>query len=247
MKPLKEGRFDWDDYLRRIYTHPKWMKRNASVYDEFGYTALHTCIIYERQHVPALVDLGVDLYPKTKETRQSILHLAVDRGNTDLLNYFLSSLEPKLPLNNNRDANGDTPLHLAARRWRYQRDARCFHVLAFHAKTDMNMVNSNGERPLDILLIQDGYYVPLRWTVPTSVLRHCIVQGAWFGRGRKYAPISIPLELVQFRRCLANCRLSSRALAIALRKSGFCKDLIPLVVVCVEETRELGIWTTWEK
>ncbi|XP_054781845.1 protein ACCELERATED CELL DEATH 6-like [Prosopis cineraria] len=81
---------------------------------------------------------------------QNILHMSAMRGQTDMLKYLL-----KIPMIhhdtlNERDVNGDTPLHLASRKLRLW----TLLLLSRHKMINVNLVNDEGLTARDVVRMQ---------------------------------------------------------------------------------------------
>jgi len=188
--------------------------------------------------VGILVEMEVDIYPKTKKFRNNVLYLAAMYRLPCVLILFLS-METKLNVNA-RNAQGETPLHVAARRWRWDYDRRCFDVL-IDAGANLALIDNDGVYPLDVLLVPDAQCWHGNWQIPLQDLKRYILMGARFGKNTRRARI-IPEELREVQRNAACCRLAARALALVLRKRGVHRNVIPLITAEVEKYRECRIW-----
>ncbi|KAJ7981448.1 Protein ACCELERATED CELL DEATH 6-like [Quillaja saponaria] len=90
------------------------------------------------QHCPDLNEL------LTKKS-ENILHVAAKNGKVDVVNYILKSPELKMLLNE-KDEDGNTPLHLAAMHWH----PKVVSSLTWDNRISLKIVNDDGMTALDV-------------------------------------------------------------------------------------------------
>ena len=80
------------------------------------------------------------------QNRQNILHTAAASGRLNVVNYILQDPELK-KLINQKDANGDTPLHLASFHCR----PRIVHALTWDKRVHFDLLNKKYQTALDAM------------------------------------------------------------------------------------------------
>ncbi|KAK6919046.1 Ankyrin repeat [Dillenia turbinata] len=114
--------------------------------DKNGSYPIH--LASSEDHVDIIQQL-VKYCPDSKELLngkgQNIFHVAAARGKFDVVNYLLKGLE-HVKLMNDKDAEGQTPLHLAIIHCR----PRIAFDLVMDKRIDMTVVNNEGSTALDI-------------------------------------------------------------------------------------------------
>lgn len=237
MNDLVEGQFSWSKVIYlHVHEMPEmqitpWVKRNADKHDKSGNTLLHYALWKECQVVVGqLVAMGTNIYAKTHRDGQNVLHLAARYNLPACLSLFLHIGRFNV---NRRNANGNTPLHLAAEDMRRSGTPyECMHILLQHG-ADLNLLNGSNQTVLDILVLP----MKISSGVSHGLLDDLIRQGARFHR-TKHAEKKYP-RLIHLRRSLARFRLASRATALALRhRKDVHKDVIPLIIQQIELTRD---------
>ena len=89
---------------------------------------------------------------------QNILHIAAASGKLDVVNYILGIPKLRKMMINQKDANGNTPLHLAS----HGCHPRIVHVLTWDKEVDLTLTNKNNQTALDAMeQIVDIKYMPL--------------------------------------------------------------------------------------
>ncbi|ONI17357.1 hypothetical protein PRUPE_3G153800 [Prunus persica] len=98
---------------------------------------------------------------------ENILHVAARRGKDNVVKYFLKNGEFQM-LINQKDSNGNTPLHLATK----HHHPKVVYRLAWHRGTNLKLLNGRGETALDITESNfgtiDSYHGSLTWTILKS-------------------------------------------------------------------------------
>ncbi|KAL6272232.1 hypothetical protein ACE6H2_022924 [Prunus campanulata] len=115
--------------------------------------------------------------PDSKEFRnlndENILHVAARCGKDNVVKYFLKKGEFQM-LINQKDSNGNTPLHLAT----MHHHPKVVYRLAWDTRTNLKLLNGRGMTALDIttrnLGTIDSYHGRLTW----MVLKSAFVQPA---------------------------------------------------------------------
>lgn len=87
-----------------------------------------------------------DLITMTEKQGRNILHIAVESGKYDVVLYILKRGELQ-KLVNQKDDEGNTPLHLASKNWR----PKIVNALAEYDGTDLNAINKEGMTALGII------------------------------------------------------------------------------------------------
>ncbi|CAL2247758.1 unnamed protein product [Prunus armeniaca] len=109
--------------------------------------------------------------PDSKEFRnfneENILHVAARCGKDNVVKYFLKRGELQM-LINEKDSDGNTPLHLAT----MHHHPKVVYRLAWDTRTNLKLLNGRGMTALDItestLATIDSYHGTLTWTVLKS-------------------------------------------------------------------------------
>ncbi|XP_008245030.1 PREDICTED: protein ACCELERATED CELL DEATH 6-like isoform X2 [Prunus mume] len=98
---------------------------------------------------------------------ENILHVAARCGKDNVVKYFLKNGEFQM-LINQKDSNGNTPLHLATK----HHHPKVVYRLAWDTRTNLNLLNGMGETALDITESNfgtiDSYRGSLTWTILKS-------------------------------------------------------------------------------
>ncbi|CAL9013159.1 unnamed protein product, partial [Prunus brigantina] len=114
--------------------------------DEDGNFPIHSAS--SKGHVNIVKEL-LRHCPDSKELRNSsgenILHVAARCGKDNLINHFLKMGEFQM-LINQKDKEGNTPLHLATKRLH----PNVVKILTWHRRTNLNLVNEGGMTALDV-------------------------------------------------------------------------------------------------
>ncbi|KAK7839384.1 protein accelerated cell death 6, partial [Quercus suber] len=114
------------------------------------------------QDYPDMIELLTD-------AGQNILHVAAMYGKAKMLAYMLKRHDLKVEmLINNKDQNGNTPLHLAAMR----RHPMVVSMLTWDKRVDLKALNNKGERALDIALNYSGENPSFRERLTWEALRY---------------------------------------------------------------------------
>lgn len=223
---MKEGPGSWVSLLRANDAHPhrwsrKWLKSNAHQYDGDGLNLLHACLFLRMQTmVGILLDLGIDIFPKTRRGHENVLHLAAQNGLPACLCLFLRSGKFNINL---RDGSGLAPLHWAAYNWRATGDTRCVDLL-LDSGADVNAKDGHENKTvLDILFTFPRVF-------PMDRACAMIQQGARVSGKRFSRHWPNLATLATLQQSLADWWLATRATDIALRKAGMHKDVIPLII-----------------
>ena len=87
------------------------------------------------------IECGENIY-KTSGRQQTLIHLFADEGNTDAIKYLMKYNFDV----NQKDVDGNTPLHLAVMNNHYS-TCKC---LCSQPKISLNIKNNVNESPLDI-------------------------------------------------------------------------------------------------
>ena len=94
-----------------------------------------------------------DMIELLTDEDQNILHVAAMYGKAKMVAYMLKRHDLKVEmLINNKDKNGNTPLHLAAMR----RHPMVVSMLTWDKRVDLKALNKEGKRALDIALNYSG-------------------------------------------------------------------------------------------
>ena len=125
------------------------------VYGEHSrYYPIH--IATRKGHIK-VVKMFLDEYPDMIELLtdegQNILHVAAMYGKAKMVAYILKRHDLKVEmLINNKDRNGNTPLHLAAK----GKHPMVVSMLTWDKRVDLKALNKEGKRALDIALNYSG-------------------------------------------------------------------------------------------
>ena len=94
-----------------------------------------------------------DMIELLTDEDQNILHVAAMNGKAKMVAYMLKRHDLNVEmLINNKDQNGNTPLHLAAMR----RHPMVVSMLTWDKRVDLKALNKEGKRALDIALNYSG-------------------------------------------------------------------------------------------
>ncbi|XP_065637284.1 protein ACCELERATED CELL DEATH 6 [Quercus suber] len=120
-----------------------------------------------------VVEKFLDEYPDMIELNtgagQNILHVAAMNGKAKMVAYMLKRHDLKVEmLINNKDRNGNTPLHLAAMR----RHPMVVSMLTWDKRVDLTALNKEGKRALDIALNCNGRNPSFRQRLTWEALRY---------------------------------------------------------------------------
>jgi hypothetical protein len=229
-----EGRFWWGTYI--VDDDPEVLsavltKTNRNQRDQNEHTALRVCVEYVAERCLAYVlSLKPDINCKTQHSRDSMFHLAVyhsfPKGVELLCKYDTTCI-------NARDSIGITPLHTAINRYS---GYECAMILLKYGANPCLKYPDNST-PLDIL----------NFRCFNEYLKQCrlenalVLAGGWYNRTPRK---NIERWLLELKKGAANCRLASRSLERVLKLRGVHKDVIPLMVNMVEETKATSkIWS----
>ncbi|RDD38549.1 Ankyrin-3 [Trichoplax sp. H2] len=117
---------------------------NANAKDKYQQTPMHYAASYGFLHLlKILYDNNNSLTARDDENR-TLMHIAAKTGKVDVLEWLLKQDEIDI---DNKDINGNTPLHLASR---YQHE-KCVHMLLEH-NANIHEVNNDGKTAKDIAL-----------------------------------------------------------------------------------------------
>ncbi|KAK6919048.1 Ankyrin repeat [Dillenia turbinata] len=118
----------------------------AYIKDKDGFYPLHIAVI--KGHINIIQELlkyCPDLRDIQNEDEQNVLHFAASWGRKTVAKSLLNN--PDLSdLINERDANGNTPLHLAT----INRNPKVVSILVCDKRVDMTIMNGEGLTPRDI-------------------------------------------------------------------------------------------------
>ncbi|KAL4625441.1 hypothetical protein ACB092_05G026300 [Castanea dentata] len=110
-----------------------------------------------------------DMIELLTDAGRNILHLAAMNGKAKLVAYMLKSHDLKVEmLINNEDQNGNTPLHLAA----MNRHPKVVSILTWDKRVDLEALNKEGKRALDIALDYSGKNPSFRERLTWEALRY---------------------------------------------------------------------------
>ncbi|XP_042488775.1 protein ACCELERATED CELL DEATH 6-like [Macadamia integrifolia] len=119
----------------------------AYLSDKIGYFPIHIAAHMGHIHI---IQLFVELCPGSRELltelkKENALRVAVNRGNENVIRYILKT--PKLEkLLNEKQMEGNTPLHLATMAWLY----KFVYILTSDGRVDLSLTNNDKLTALDI-------------------------------------------------------------------------------------------------
>ncbi|KAK4280203.1 hypothetical protein QN277_011853 [Acacia crassicarpa] len=125
--------------------------------DNNGSLPIHlACIEGHVKIVQELLTLCLDLADMVNHRGQNLLHIACTYRNYELVRYLLE--DPSLGIMiNQKDINGNTPLHLATISW----NPKIVHALTWDKRVDLSVLNNEKQTTLDIAEIRQGRSISL--------------------------------------------------------------------------------------
>ncbi|KAK4280206.1 hypothetical protein QN277_011854 [Acacia crassicarpa] len=125
--------------------------------DNNGSLPIHlACIEGHVKIVQELLTWCLDLADMVNHRGQNLLHIACTYRNYELVRYLLE--DPSLGIMiNQKDINGNTPLHLATISW----NPKIVHALTWDKRVDLSVLNNENQTTLDIAEIRQGRSISL--------------------------------------------------------------------------------------